>query len=81
MKINGFIVVLLILLAAFLLNPGYSKHMAKLGHKQKSISRDNPNGGSYTGSYKYNNYYIFSTTTDKDDGERKTIGIFGFVFE
>jgi hypothetical protein len=80
MKINGIVVLLIVLFIAYLLNPGYSKHMAKLGYKEKALSRFNTTGDSYTGKYKYHNYYVFSTTTDAG-GDRETIGLLGFVFK
>jgi len=80
MKINGLVVLLLVLFLAFILNPGAGKHLAKLGYKEKALSRFNTNGDSYTGRYKYHNYYIFSTTTD-ESGDRETIGLLGFVFK
>jgi hypothetical protein len=80
MKINGIVVLLLILFLAFILNPGYSKHMAKLRYKEKALSRFNTTGDSYTGKYKYHNYYIFSTTTGTG-GDTKSIGLLGFVIK
>jgi hypothetical protein len=81
MKINGFVVLLIVLFVAFLLNPGYSKHLAKLGYKERPVSRHSSGGEGYDGSkYKYNNFYVFSTTTDRG-GDRSSFGIFGFVFK
>lgn len=69
------VILVVILLAAFLLNPGKSKHLDEIFPPSPLIPRT-----GFEELIKYHNYYLFSTTTDVFTGERHTFGILGFVF-
>ena len=81
-KSTGWIIILLLLAGAYFLNPGYSKHMSKLGMgAMEEQIRTNPKIATATSFIiKYNNFYLFSTTTNTITGQRMTFGLFGIVF-
>jgi hypothetical protein len=82
-KKTGLTIIILLIAAAYFLNPGYSKHMSKLGMSalENEIQTDRFKVGTLTGFLvKYHNYYLFSTTTSNVTGERLTFGILGIVF-
>ncbi len=79
----GLIVILVLLIAAYFLNPKYEKHVAKFvpDTVDKELRRSKLDVTPLAGlALKYNNYYLFSTTTNTITGERATFGIFGVVF-
>ena len=78
---TGLLVIVLLVVAAYVLNPGYSKHLVKLGMPpmlSEPLSRDNPNPLSNL-VVEYHNYYLFSTTTNRFTGKGTTLGLFGVV--
>lgn len=82
-KSTGLIIIVLLLLVAYLLNPGFKKHLEKtgIGDVEKQLSNGELDKNSVTSKiYTYNNYFIFSTTTNRLTGQRATFGIFGVVF-
>jgi hypothetical protein len=81
-KSTGWVIIILLLAAAYFLNPGYSKHTSKLGMGALETQiKSNPNVANVTQHIvKYNNYYLFSTTTNTITGQRLTFGLFGMVF-
>jgi hypothetical protein len=82
-KSTGLVIILLLFVAAYFLNPGYSKHMSKLGMGalENEIRTNRNNVATITGYIvKYNNYFLFSTTTNSITGQRLTFGLLGIVF-
>lgn len=82
-KRTGLILILLLFVIAYFLNPGFEKHLAKtgIGDMERKLSNGELNNNSVTSRiYIYNNYFIFSTTTNRLTGERATFGMFGVVF-
>jgi hypothetical protein len=82
-KSTGIILIVLLLVVAFILNPKFEKHLAKtgIGDVERRLSESELDKNSVTSKiYIYNNYYIFSTTTNRLTGERATFGLFGVVF-
>lgn len=78
---TGLIILIILVVAAYFLNPGYPKHLEKLGMPtvlSEPLGRDNPNPvGNLVAEY--HNYYLFSTTTNRFTGSGMTIGLFGVV--
>jgi hypothetical protein len=72
----GLVVLLAIIGAALLLNPGKEKHVEALLSPSPLIPAK-----SLDGVFKYHNYYLFSTTTDVFTNERRSFGIMGLVFK
>ena len=69
-------VVVIILLAAFLLNPKKEKHVEKVLPVSPLIPKE-----TVGQVLNYHNYYLFSTTTDVLTNQRQSFGIFGIVFK
>jgi hypothetical protein len=79
----GLVVILAILAIAFFLNPGYSKHMSKLGLSslENEIRTDKYNMGTASRQViEYHDYFLFSTTTNSFTDQRMTFGVLGVVF-
>jgi hypothetical protein len=82
-KSTGLILIILLLVVAYFLNPRFEKHLAKtgIGDMERKLSDGELDKNSVTSKiYIYNNYLIFSTTTNRLTGERATFGMFGVVF-
>lgn len=69
-------VVVIILLAAFLLNPKKEKHVEKVLPVSPLIPKE-----TAAKVLNYHNYYLFSTTTDVLTNTRQSFGILGLVFK
>lgn len=69
-------VVIIILLAAFLLNPKKEKHVEKVLPVSPLIPKE-----TAALALHYHNYFLFSTTTDVLTNTRQSFGIFGIVFK
>jgi hypothetical protein len=69
-------VVLIILAAAFLLNPKKEKHVEKVLPVSPLIPKE-----TAAQVLHYHNYYLFSTTTDVLTNKRQSFGILGIVFQ
>lgn len=87
MRGRSLVILVVIIIAFYFLNPDYQKHCEKLGItaekamvRNPSINRDSSN--SIMGErFEYNDYYIFSTLTDNLTGKSQSFGILGFVFK
>ena len=78
----GLIVIILLIVAAYLLNPKFPQHVDKLlpDAINEEIRKSEDMSKLASLGLKYNNYYLFSTTTNLITGDRATFGIFGVVF-
>lgn len=82
-KTIGLLVIIGLLVAAYFLNPSYSKHMEKIGVPGiigKELDKPGDLSVIAGTMIKYNNYYLFSTTTNELTNQRLTFGLFGVVF-
>jgi hypothetical protein len=80
MEKNAVYFILVMLLALYALNPSYEKHLVKLG-EIPSRPMQEENSSSPGSKYRYKNYYLRSVVNNAARDERKTFGIFGFVFK
>ena len=82
-KSTAILILVLLVVAAYLLNPKFEKHLQKTTAMQieNSITGGKNSPGATARLYEYHNYYLFSTTTNIITGKRATFGMFGVVFQ
>ncbi len=78
-----FLIIVLCILALYAFNPSRDDHFNRLRTKYKSTYvLDNNDESIFQIQFDYNNYYIYSTTTENIDGKHTTAtrGFLGIVF-
>ena len=71
--------ILILLFGLYFLNPSYTKHLKELGViTTPAMEEKTSSPGS---KYKYKNYVFCSAVTEVATDQRKSFGIFGFVFK
>jgi hypothetical protein len=81
-KSTAIIIMVLLIAAAYFLNPTFEKHLKKTaaGQIEHTVTGDKVGPLASAKLYEYHNYYLFSTTTSILTGKRATFGMFGVVF-